>query len=142
MNVPSISSCGSSDHSIHRRGFLQGALSGSGATLVGGLAAVAETPSGDVLRKQQKRALFIWLAGGASQFEMWDPKTSTETGGPFRPIQTSVPDYQVCELMPKLAGLIEKIAVVRSLNTEITAHAPAADLISTGRPKEAALEYP
>jgi uncharacterized protein (DUF1501 family) len=142
MNVPSISSCGSSDHSIHRRGFLQGALSGSGATLVGGLAAAADTPSGDALRKQQKRALFIWLAGGASQFEMWDPKTSSETGGPFRPIQTSVPDYQVCELMPKLAGLMEKIAVVRSLNTEITAHAPAADLISTGRPKEAALEYP
>lgn len=127
---------------MHRRGFLQGMLAGSAALHVGGLALAAETPAGDALRKNQKRALFIWLAGGASQFEMWDPKPGRETGGPFRPIQTSVPDYQVCELMPKLAGLMQKIAVVRSLNTEISEHGQAADLMSTGRPKEPALEYP
>lgn len=142
MKTSSLSTCGSVDHSIHRRGFLHGVLAGSAAVQIGGLGIAAETPGGDALRKQHKRALFIWLAGGASQFEMWDPKTGTETGGPFRPIQTTIPGYQVCELMPKLAGLMEKIAIVRSLNTEITAHEPAADLISTGRPKEPALEYP
>lgn len=127
---------------MHRRSFLQGMLAGTAATQFGSVGIAAKSPVGTDLRKQQKRALFIWLAGGASQFEMWDPKTGTDTSGPFRPIQTAVPGYHVCELMPKLAGLMQKIAVVRSLNTEITAHAPAADLISTGRPKEPALAYP
>jgi hypothetical protein len=44
--------------------------------------------------------------------------------------------------MPKTARLIDKLAIIRSLNTEITAHEIAADLISTGRPKEPVLEYP
>jgi hypothetical protein len=102
----------------------------------------ADSPLTQAVRQQRKRALFIWLAGGASQFEMWDPKPGRETGGPFREIATKVPGYHVGELMPRLAGLMDRFAVVRSLNTEISAHEPAADLISTGRPKEAALDYP
>lgn len=129
-------------HSLHRRRFLQGLLAGSAVVPVTGLGVAAETPTGKTLKANGRRCLFVWLAGGASQFEMWDPKTSRETGGPFRPISTAVPGYQVCELMPKLAARMAKLAVVRSLNTGITAHAPAADLISTGRPKEAALTYP
>ena len=141
--APQMTSCGSLEHGMHRRKFLQGVLAGTtGALSIGGLAIGSELPAADLLRQQQKRALFIWLAGGASQFEMWDPKPGRETGGPFRPIQTAVPSYQVCELMPNLAQLMDKIAVVRSLNTQITAHAPAADLVSTGRPKEPALDYP
>jgi arylsulfatase A-like enzyme len=142
MNSPSISTCGSSEHLLYRRSFLQSVLAANATLQIGGLGMAAETPTGEALRRQHKRALFIWLAGGSSQFETWDPKPGRETGGPFRPIQTAVPGYQVCELMPKLAGLMQKIAVVRSLNTVITAHEPAADLISTGRPKEAALDYP
>ena len=117
-------------------------LAGASVAGFGGLGIAGEVPAADALKKQQKRALFIWLAGGASQFETWDPKASRETGGPFRWIQTAVPGYHVCELMPKLAKLMNKIAVVRSLNTGISEHGQAADLISTGRPKEPALEYP
>jgi len=53
-----------------------------------------------------------------------------------------VPGYRVCELMPKLAGRMRDIAVIRSLNTKVSEHEQAADLVSTGRPKEPALEYP
>jgi hypothetical protein len=131
------------NHPLHRRGVLQGMLAGSSAAFgVGNVGIAKSTASAKPTDKGQKRVLFIWLAGGASQFEMWDPKTSRETGGPFRSIPTAVPGYHVGELMPKLAQQMDKIAVVRSLNTEITAHGPAADLISTGRPKEPALEYP
>lgn len=135
-------SCGSPQHELHRRRFLQGLLAGTSVAGFGGLGIASDVPSATGLKQQQKRVLFIWLAGGASQFEMWDPKVSRETGGPFRAIQTAVPGYQVCELMPKLAGLMNKIAVVRSLNTGISEHGQAADLISTGRPQEPALEYP
>lgn len=135
-------SCDSPEHVLHRRRFLAGSLAGASAVTLGGMGIAAESETGQALRQRQRRVLFIWLAGGASQFEMWDPKPKRETGGPFLAIPTAVPGYHVCELMPKLAAQMNKIAVVRSLNTEISEHGQAADLMSTGRPKEPALEYP
>ena len=44
----------------------------------------------DELRKKDKRVIMLWLAGGASQFETWDPKPGRPTGGPFGEIGTSV----------------------------------------------------
>lgn len=135
--------CGSPEHALHRRSFLQGALAGLTATLhLGGVGVSAQEPAVAPLRKKGRRVLFIWLAGGASQFETWDPKPGRDTGGPFRSIPTTVPGYRVCELMPRLAARMKHLAVVRSLNTKISEHGQAADLISTGRPKEGALDYP
>lgn len=113
----------------------------------GSAAAVGAEPdaAGDAakqLRSADKRVLFIWLAGGSSQFETWDPKPGRETGGPFRAIQTSVPGHSVCELMPKLAQRVGRLAVVRSLSTGQSEHGQAADLISTGWPKEPSLDHP
>jgi uncharacterized protein (DUF1501 family) len=142
--MTSQSLCTPSEHALHRRTFLGGLLAGGAAAsfALPGVSLAEELPTADALKKQNKRALFIWLAGGASQFEMWDPKPGRETGGPFRTVQTSVAGYHVCELMPKLATRMHKLAVVRSLNTQISEHFQAADLISTGWPKEAALEHP
>ncbi len=138
-----VRGCGSAEHTLHRRLFLQGALAGAGATLsFGGVNVAQGVEQAAQLRQKQRSVLFIWLAGGASQFETWDPKPGRPTGGPFRAIPTSVAGTHVCELLPKLAQQMDKLAVIRSLNTKITAHEVAADLISTGRPKEPILEYP
>ncbi len=143
MNPLKHSRCPRSEHQLHRRSFLGGACGATaGLWAFDGLSLAAESSLSQSVQKQSKRVLFIWLAGGASQFEMWDPKPGRETGGPFRTIATKVPGYHAGELMPKLAAMMDQIAVVRSLNTEISAHEPAADLVSTGRPKEPALEYP
>ena len=137
------STCQPAEHALHRRTFLGGLFGGAAATLtLGGVSLAGEVPAASDLRRQQKRALFIWLAGGASQFEMWDPKPGRETGGPFRTIPTAVSGYRVCELMPHLAARMNQLAVVRSLNTQISEHGQAADLMSTGWPKEPALEHP
>lgn len=138
-----------------RRLLLQGALTRSAAAfqLAPGLrpviyAAASETaasgrgPAANNGTKPPYQVLFLWLAGGASQFEMWDPKPGRATGGPFRAISTSIPGVQVGELMPRLAKRMHKLSVVRSLSTGISEHFQAADLISTGRPKESALDYP
>lgn len=136
--------CSPSEHRTHRRGFLRTslltplALSG----LASGVAIGGDVPAAEALKKKQRHVLFLWLAGGASQFEMWDPKPGRETGGPFRSIATAVPGYRIGELMPKTAAMMDRIAVVRSLNTQFSEHEQAADLISIGRPKEAAIEYP
>src|SRR5438045_3696548 len=94
--------CGSPEHTLHRRSFLGGSLAGLTAALRFGGVGLSAEPTVTRLRKDGRRVLFIWLAGGSSQFETWDPKPGRDTGGPFRTIQTTVPGYRVCELMPKL----------------------------------------
>ena len=59
----------------------------------------------------------IFLTGGVSQLETWDPKPNTDTGGPFRAIPTSVPGTHICELLPHTAKQMHRMALVRGLNT-------------------------
>ena len=84
--------CGSVDHAFSRRGFLSGAAgvgAVAGASLLGGGASWVPAVAAEQLRPTQKRILTLWLHGGLSQLESWDPKPKTATGGPFRAITTS-----------------------------------------------------
>ena len=94
------------------------------------------------MKKQQKRVILLWLAGGASQLETWDPKPGAVTGGPFRAIQTSVPGVHISELMPQMAKRMQHTCLIRSLNTRNGDHASGAKLMMRGRRDEAALQYP
>lgn len=65
----------------------------------------------------------IFLNGGMSQFESWDPKPGRTMGGPFQAMQTSIPGYHVSELMPKMAMQLNRhTAVIRSIETGNTGH--------------------
>ena len=77
--------CGSADHLLSRRALL-GGMAAAAAT---GLAARPALAKG--VERSGKRVLQIFLHGGVSQLETWDPKPGTATGGPFRAIPTSVP---------------------------------------------------
>src|SRR5687767_4540450 len=70
-------------------------------------------PSFVALRCFASTAL-LWLAGGASQLETFDPKPGRPTGGPFRAIPTAEPGIDVCELLPKIAQRIKHTAIIRS----------------------------
>jgi uncharacterized protein (DUF1501 family) len=95
------------------------------------------------LKKTQKRVILLWLAGGASQLETWDPKPGASTGGPFRAIQTDVPGLRISELMPKMASRIGKTtAVIRGLNTKNGDHGSGAKIMMRGRRDESGLRYP
>ena len=94
--------CGSGDHVISRRGFL-GALAGTAACAdMTAIQALASPEVSSELRRQQKSCILLWLAGGSSQLETFDPKPGVPTGGPFGAIQTSVPGVRISELMPKI----------------------------------------
>jgi hypothetical protein len=84
------------------------------------------------LKKQQKHVILLWLAGGASQLETWDPKPGAATGGPFRSIPTSIPGLEISELMPKMAQRMKHTCVIRSLNTKNGDHG-AGDRAERGR---------
>ena len=77
--------CDGREHGITRRKAL-GMLAGGGL----GAAAFLRPSAARAMRSKQKQVLFIWLDGGMSQLESWDPKPGTPFGGPFRSIKTSV----------------------------------------------------
>src|SRR5262249_41215428 len=68
------------------------------------------------VKKQGKAVIILYLGGGASQLETWDPKPGTGNGGPYRAIPTSVPGVHISELLPKLAKVMHHMAVVRSVD--------------------------
>lgn len=133
-----------SDHAVSRRGFLGATAAGSAAiasdmTL---LDALKDPAMAGEVKSKQKNVILLWLAGGASQFETWDPKPGRPTGGPFRKIKTNVSGIEISELMPKMAGRMQQTAIIRSLNTRIADHGGGAALLETGRPNEQGLAYP
>jgi len=79
----------------------------------------------DVLRADEtaprsarpKSVIMIYLPGGPPHQDMVDlkPEAPSEVRGEFRPIATNVPGIEVCELLPRLAGMMDKFAVIRSI---------------------------
>src|ERR1700754_915947 len=136
--------CGSADHGINRRAFLGGAaaLGASAFADMTQLNALANSPVATDLKKTQKRVILLWLAGGASQLETFDPKPGASTGGPFRAIPTDVPGTHISELMPQMAKRMKNTVVVRGLNTKNADHGGAAKIMMRGRRDEAGLKYP
>ncbi len=123
--------CGSPDHSIHRRRFLEGALA-SGISTMSWSGLFSVPAFAEEVKRSQKHCILLWLCGGPSQFETWDPKPGTETGGPFGSIPTAIPGVHVSELMPKCASILDKLAVIRSMKTNQTEHTQAINLLNRG----------
>ncbi|HKB02374.1 MAG TPA: DUF1501 domain-containing protein [Gemmataceae bacterium] len=135
--------CGSSDHAISRRAFLGTAAAGAATFADMTRLELLTSPAlAGELKKQQKRVILLWLAGGASQLETWDPKPGAPTGGPFRSIPTAMPGAHISELMPKMAARMNHTLLIRSLNTKIGDHGGGAKLMMRGRRDEANVKFP
>jgi uncharacterized protein (DUF1501 family) len=115
---------------------------GTAAGLGAGLSTFTHPVVAADLARRQRQMLVIWLAGGASQLETWDPKPKTDTGGPFRSIETSVPGVRISELLPRTAMQMHRLALLRSLNTNENDHGKGTYLMHTGRAQTPALTYP
>src|ERR1700724_1111638 len=111
--------CHSAAHAVNRRQFLGALGTGllAGPTLLADNV-VMESPQAGEARRQGKAVIILYLGGGASQLETWDPKPGTITGGPFRAIATSVPGVHISELLPKMAKRMGDNCIIRSLNTK------------------------
>jgi hypothetical protein len=133
-------SCGSPDHALSRRTFLAGVSAGAAGVL--GFNHLIQPATAKALASGDKRVLVIWLSGGVSQLETWDPKPGTNTGGPFQTIGTSVPGTHICELLPYSAKWMHKMALVRGINTAEDDHGKGAVIMHTGRRPEPGMTYP
>jgi hypothetical protein len=131
-----------SDH-LSRRALLKGALATLGGGVLMNWGGLTETPAlaGEV-RKQHKHCILLWMNGGASQFETFDMKPGRPTGGAFRPIKTNVAGTHICELMPKMAQQMDKVAVIRSMRTSEVDHPGGIYLMHTGYRPSANVRFP
>ena len=120
---------------IGRREFLRaGALGLSGLTLADVLRLRAESPN----RKSPRSVIMVCLAGGPSHLDMYDlkPDAPSEYRGEFKPIESNVPGFDLCEHMPLQAQIADKLALVRSVQfVEPMQH--ELEEVYTGFPKSA-----
>src|SRR5437660_5813111 len=99
---------------ISRREFLKiGGLALGGLSLTEILAAEARAG----VKSSHKPIIMVFLPGGPPHQDMFDlkPDAPAEIRGEFKPIKTNVPGIQICEHMPKLAAMMDKFAIIRSL---------------------------
>ena len=120
---------------VNRRDFLKCCAVGStlpfmlnlpGAKLFG-----ASVPS----PTKAKSVIEIWLWGGPSQLETFDPKPNAgrEFNGGYKAIPTNVPGMQISEFLPKLARHADKFSIIRSMTHGVFGHETASYLMQTGR---------
>ena len=85
---------------------------------------------------KQVNCIMIWLDGGPSHYETFDPKPDapSEIRGEFKPISTSVPGIQFCESVPELAKVADKMTIVRSICHKDPNHGGGNHYMMTGAP--------
>src|SRR5262249_35231084 len=103
---------------VSRRTFLRGVAAGTaGLGLLGWKDAV--TLRADELRRRGLACILLFMRGGPSQLETFDPKPGTDHGGPTRAVATAAAGIQVAEHWPGVARAMKDIAIIRSMtNTE------------------------
>lgn len=125
--------------SITRREFTAASL----AAVAGSQLTAAETfPRGTA-----DACIFLWLGGGACHIDTWDPKKKGDgkkiAGSYYDPIDTAIPGVQVCEHLPRMAKLLDRCAVLRTVNHNvIDEHGAATNRVHTGRPPTGTITYP
>ncbi|MGE3806325.1 MAG: DUF1501 domain-containing protein [Gemmataceae bacterium] len=94
------------------------------------------------LRKQGKSMILLWMDGGPSQFETFNPKDGSPNQGPCKSIETNVTGVRFADFWPKTAKVMDKIALIRSMQSKEAEHDRAIALVRTGYPINAAIRYP
>src|SRR5437764_3793998 len=120
---------------ISRRGFLRRVAAGS--AVFAGLSAFAGE-----LKQQGRACILLWMAGGPSQFETFDPKPGAKTQGPTKSIATSAPGLQVAEHWTRTATVMKDLAVIRSMTSKEGNHGRATYLLHTSYPPSGGIVHP
>lgn len=82
--------------------------------------------------ERSKSLITLWLAGGPSQLETWDPHPGTKIGGPTGAIETRLPGLQIADLYPRMAEQIHEMTVIRSMVSKEGDHERGTYLLKTG----------
>ena len=109
---------------VGRRSFVAGGLGGLLSLAIPAWqarAALADAATNAKAAKP-KSCILLWMNGGPSHLDTFDPKPGAATGGPFKAIDTSAPGVQISEHLPRLAANMDKLAVIRSISNFAEEH--------------------
>jgi len=127
-------------YSLSRRDFLRFAASAYGLSFaVPGLDLRAAQKRGD---ERATSFLTIWLGGGPSQLESWDPHPGTRIGGQVSSIPTTIPGVAIADLYPQTAEQLHHVSLIRSLVSKEGDHERASYMLHTGYRPEPTLVHP
>ncbi len=82
--------------------------------------------------ERKKSLITIWLAGGPSQLETWDPHPGTDIGGPTQGIDTTIPEIQIASHFPQVAEQMQHLSLIRSMVSKEGDHERGAYMLKTG----------
>ena len=126
---------------LNRRQVMRLAAAGAlGASASGWIEAMAADLAADPRRRTS--CILLWMTGGPSQIDTFDPKPGHANNGPFKPIATSVPGLSFGEHLPKLAREAKDVAVVRSMSTQEGDHGRATYHLRTGYLPQGPVRHP
>lgn len=116
---------------INRRAFVRAGLLG---TLGLSLADLCQANTPTANQKRLNSVIILWMRGGPSHIDMWDPKPNApaEIRGEFGPLSTNVPGVQLTNLLPRSAKMMNKWAILRSLHHHDAGHSAGDQICFTG----------
>jgi len=131
------------DLAVSRRRLLGLSLGGALGLALGRTAPLlAQDPDRPAGFGRAERCIVLWLAGGASQLETFDPKPGTPQGGPTGAIATRAEGVSIAATLPRLAERMDRVALVRSMSTREGNHQRGRYLLHTGYVPSGTVRHP
>jgi uncharacterized protein (DUF1501 family) len=137
--------CGSCGPDLSRRGFVGLTLGGALGYLVGGgglVRALADEAPAVPGFGQAKRCIVLWMNGGPSHLDTFDPKAGHANAGPVKAIATKAPNIQLSEYLPRLAEQMDHVSLVRSMASKEGNHQRARYFLHTGYVPSGTVAHP
>jgi len=121
---------------LSRRGFLHAGVMGLAGLSLADLLRSDAVAAPHPRRSREKSVIILWMRGGPSQHETWDPKPDApiEYRGAFGAMRTKVPGIQICDLLPMSTRLMDKWSIIRSLYHTDAGHSSGDQICFTGYP--------
>jgi hypothetical protein len=94
------------------------------------------------LKKEGKSCILLWMSGGPATIDIWDLKPGADTGGEFKPINTSAPGVMISEHMPNTAKQMHNLSIIRSMSTIEADHTRATYKMHTGYVPNPTMQHP
>ena len=122
-----------------RRDFLR-----IGSLGVGGVSVANALRAATAAKKKNISCILLWQSGGSPQLDTFDmkPDAPAEIRGEFKPIPTNVPGLHICEHLPEMAKMMDKVTVLRSVRSKENNHERAINYLLTGYLPLPTLEFP
>src|SRR5687768_16237076 len=104
-------------HGVTRRSFLQAGATALGGMSLPNLMRLEASGAVDSASARIRNCITIFLVGSPGHLDTWDmkPDAPSEVRGKFKPTRTNVPGIQICEHFPLMARMMNKVALIRSL---------------------------